>query len=152
MDTALPQDRLRELLDDTLRRVTQTVATIRLGLGQSPPGEGLHTVYITFAEGFRSGLALCAPMSLFIRLAQDILCTEKVAPRDVEDVAKEYFNVVCGHVAAELYRLTKRSARLHLPAFCAGSYIPEGNRVQFTIDYVSDRAERARLVHYVPAT
>lgn len=155
MDRAIPEAHLQDILDQTLRRVTQTAAGIQLQRGGSGPnGAGLCTVYTVFERGFSSALALCADATLFTRLARHMLCMDDVTPQDVEDFAKEYFNVVCGHITAELYRNTNISARFQIPSFCRTRYVPEDRRELFAITYAGDQNEAARLIHYtcVPET
>lgn len=159
MDSAVPQKYLQEVLDRTLRRATQTVAGIRLHRGGSGPDGDLCTVHTVFERGFRSGLTLCADTALFVRLARQMLYMEGIAPEEVEDFApedvgdfaKEYFNVVCGQIAAEIYRSTNISARFQVPGFCRGHYAPEDRRELFAISYTSDRDETVRLTHYTCA-
>lgn len=155
MDRAIPEAHLQDILDRTLRQVTQTSAGIRLQRGGSgPDGAELCTVYTVFERGFGSALALCADAALFTRLARHMLCMDDVTPQDVEDFAKEYFNVVCGHIVAELYRCTSISARFQIPGFCRARYAPQDRRELFALTYTGDRDEAARLIHYtcVPET
>lgn len=152
MDSAVPREYLLDVLDRTLRRVTQTLADIRLDRGGDGPDGDLCTVHTTFERGFGSGLTLCADTALFVRLARGMLHDEEeITSEDVEDFAKEYFNVVCGHIAAEMYRSTNIPARFRVPGFCRGHYAPEDRRALFALSYASDRDEALQLTHYTSA-
>jgi len=150
MDKAIPEKQLREGLDRIMREVTESSAGIALIRGEEAPKEHICTVHIGFRRGFRSSLSLRADAALFARLAQSMLKAEHVTPQDLEDVAKEYFNVLCGHIAAKLYDTTHVSARFSVPCFYWGSYSPEDHKEQFVIRYSSGQNEAAELVHHIP--
>lgn len=117
MHTALPQQKLEALLDAAVREVTEQISGICLSPGGEPPGEDLCTVYIAFRKEFRSSLSLRADAAMLARMAQRAIGIEAVTPQDLEDFAKEYLNVLCGHIAAILYRDTKKAARFSIPFF-----------------------------------
>lgn len=150
MDKAIPEKQLREDLDRIIREVTESSAGIALIRGGEAPGEHICTVHIGFRRGFRSSLSLRADAALFARLAQSMLGTEHITPQDLEDVAKEYFNVLCGHISAALYNATHISARFSVPYFYWGSYSPKDHREQFVIRYSSGQNEAVELVHHIP--
>lgn len=151
MDKAIPEERLRENLDRIVREVTENSAGIALVRSEREPRDHICTVHIGFRQGFYSSLSFRADAALFIRLAQSMLKVEHVTPEDLEDVGKEYFNVLCGHIAAALYKATHVSARFSVPSFHWGSYSPENHTEQFVIRYSSGRNEAAELVHHIPA-
>jgi len=151
MDTAVPQQQLQEIFNQVTLEVTEQMGGIRLHLEQaSPDGEDVCTVHAAFERGFRSSLSLCAETAMFVRLTQYMMGQEEVEPQDVEDFTREYFNVICGHIAASLFRLTKIPSRFGIPAFYRGRFRPEGQTEQFVLRYSSDHAESAQLTHHVP--
>lgn len=150
MNTALPQKELEDLLDAAVREVTAKIAGVRLSRGGGPPGADLCTVHIAFRKEFRSSLSLRADRSMLTDLARSALEMDKVAPQDLEDFAKEYFNVLCGKIAAIFFKTTKKPARFSVPAFYWGGYEPEGQRRQFALDYSDERGRSAQLIHHVP--
>lgn len=150
MDKAIPEEKLREGLDRIIREVTEASAGIELIRGEAEPGEHICTVHVGFRRGFHSSLSIRADAALFTRLAQSMLREEQVTAQDLEDVAKEYFNVLCGHIAAALYKSTHVAARFSVPTFHWGSYSPENYKEQFVIRYSSGRNEAAELVHHIP--
>jgi chemotaxis protein CheY-P-specific phosphatase CheC len=81
-----------------------------------------------------------------------MLNAEHITAEDLEDVAKEYFNVLCGHIAAALYKATHVSVRFSVPSFHWGRYSPENHKEQFVIRYTSGRNEAVELVHHVPVS
>lgn len=151
MDKSIPEERLREGLDRIIREVTEASAGISLIRGEAALGEHICTVHIGFRRGFHSSLSLRADAALFARMARSVLKGEEhITVQDLEDVAKEYFNVLCGHIAAALYKSTHVSARFSVPSFHWGSYSPEDHREQFVIRYSSGLNEAAELVHHIP--
>lgn len=150
MDTAISEEQLKEILDRIVREVTEASAGIYLSQTDSKPGADVCTVHINFRRGFHSSLSLRADTAMLIRLAQSMLNTEQVTRQDVEEAAKEYFNMLCGRIAAALRKETGIAARFSVPAFHWGSYGPEDHREQFAINYSSRRNEAAQLVHHVP--
>lgn len=150
MDTAMPEEKLREVFDRITREVTQDAVGIHLEMGGAAPGDDLCTVHIGFKKGFHSSLSLRADTSMLARLTQSILHKENVTPQDLEDVAKEYFNVLCGHIASALYQATRVASRFDVPSFHRGSFAPQGQREQFILSYADDRDNSAQLIHHVP--
>lgn len=150
MDTAIEQEQLEKMLDQAVREVTEKAGGVQLHRGSSPPAEEICTVHITFKKGFHSSLTLCAEMSMLTRMASRAVRKDSVSAQDVEDFSKEYFNVLCGRIAALLYRAAKVPARFSVPAFYRGRFKPEGQREQFTLNYASDQQEGVQLTHYVP--
>lgn len=150
MDTAMSEEKLREVFDRITREVTRDSMGIPLAEGGNGPGEDFCTVHIGFNKGFHSSLSFRADRKLLTRLSQAILQTEEIGSQDLEDVTKEYFNVLCGHIAQELYRVTRVVSRIDVPFFCRGEFSPQGQRVQFALNYVDDRKDAAQLVHHIP--
>lgn len=150
MNTVMSQEMLQNVFDEVTRVVTETVAGIRIYPGDFPLGENVYTVYAAFERGFHSSLAFCADASVFVRLAQNIIQSPRVTPRDVEDFAKEYFNVLCGNVASKIFQATRVPSRFEVPHFCHGRYGSENLQEHFVISYFSERNEGVQLIHLVP--
>lgn len=148
VNTTISQEILDTVFDEVTRQVTETVAGIRLYRGDTNPSGELFTVHAAFQRGFRSSLSLCAELSVFTRLTQNIMQDAQVTPQDVEDFTKEYFNVLCGHVASRLFQLTKVASRFEIPSFHRGRYQPEHHQDQFVINYFSDKNEGVQLIHH----
>ncbi len=151
MHTAMSGQELENVLDQITRRVTEESTGIRLIPGGPDPTEDVYTVHVRFCRGFHSSLSFRTDSALLTRLTQSMLQEEQVTLQDLEDVAKEYFNVLCGHIVAALFKATRVTARFSVPSFHRGSYSPEGHTEQFVIHYSSDRGEAALLVHHIPA-
>lgn len=150
MNTALPQKELEALLDAAVREVTAKISGIQLYRGGDPPGGDFCTIHIAFRKEFRSSLSLRADTSMLTSLAQSALMVETVTPQDLEDFAKEYFNILCGKIAAIFFMTTKKPARFSVPAFYWGRYEPEGQRQQFALNYSDEQNRSAQLIHHVP--
>lgn len=150
MDTALSRKDLEAMLDSAVREVTETTSGISLCQGGEPPSEDFCTVHIAFKKGFRSSLSLRADTAMLARMTQNAIQEETITPQDLEDFAKEYFNVLCGRVSAYLYQATKIASRFSVPVFRWGHFEPEGQTRQFALNYCDDQRQGAQLVHHVP--
>lgn len=148
MNTVMPQKGLEDIFDEITREVTECAGGISLFRGESCLTGKLCTVSVAFVRGFHTCVSFCAEEPLFTRLTQYMMQNTEVTPQDVEDFTKEYFNVLCGHIAARLFRETKISSRFGVPVFYQGCYIPDGHGDYFAINYTSDRNENAQLMHY----
>ena len=150
MDTAMSEEKLREVFDRITREVTWDSVGIPLAEGGNGPEEDFCTVHIGFNKGFHSSLSFRADRKLLTRLSQAILQTEEIGSQDLEDVTKEYFNVLCGHIAQVMYQVTRVVSRFDVPSFYPGDFSPEGQKEQFVLNYTDDRRDAAQLVHYIP--
>ena len=148
MNTAMTKEMLEQILDQALQDVTERTAGVRLRQGDQPPGEDLCTVHITFDQGFDTSLTLCADTSLLSRMAGNAFHEENVTPDDLEEFSKEYFNVLCGKIAAAIFRTTQASAHFGSPVFYQGRYEPEGQEIQFILTYSDGQREGAQLIHH----
>lgn len=146
----MPQEKLEEVFDRITREVTKNSMGIHLVKADTAPGSNLCTVHITFRGGFRSSLSFRADPAIFVRMTQSVIKGRHITPQDVEDVAKEYFNVLCGHIAADLFKATRISSRFSVPSFHQGRYHPQDQEEQFALSYTNDQHESAQLVHHVP--
>lgn len=152
MDTALSEEKLKEVFDRITREVTQNSVGIQLVQGEDcVPEEDMCTVHISFQKGFRSSLSLRANTALLTHLSRSMLQEEDVTPQDLEDVTKEYFNVLCGHIARAMYQATRVASRLNVPSFYHGDFSPGGQKEQFSLSYSGAGDEAAQLIHLIPA-
>ena len=150
MDTVVPQEGLKEIFDQITRGVTQQAAGISLHEGNVKPTGEMYTVYATFERGLRTSVSMCAEASLFARLTKYMMQEEEITHQDVEDFSKEYFNMLCGQIAARLYQVTKVASRFGIPSFHHGRYVPEGCGEHFELTYTSDGNENAELTCLEP--
>ena len=150
MNTAMSQQELVSLLDKAVREVTEQTAGVQLYPGGEAPGENLCTVHITFSKGFHTSLSMCADTGLLSRMARNVLGEEELTQQDLEDFCKEYFNILCGKIAAALFRMTNIPARFSVPTFYHGRYTPENHQTQFMLTYADAQKESAQLMHHVP--
>lgn len=157
MDTAISQEQLKKVFDRMTREITRKVVGLQLTLVETPsendpPGDDLCTVYVVFKRGFSFGLSLRTDMALLTRLAQSFLQKEELNSMEVEEAAKEYFNVLCGRMAITLFRITRIASRFGVPAFYRESYSPQGFSEQFVLSYSGEQHESVQLVCYAPAS
>lgn len=148
--TAIPREKLVEIFDQVVREITRQAVGVVLCPDAAKPSEELYTVCITFDGHFSASLSFCAERALFIRLAQCMIMEEDISPQDMEAVAKEYLNILCGHIAAQLFPATRTPVRFSVPAFYPGRYVPEKHCEYIVLTYSSDQKEKAQLIHCVP--
>ena len=148
MNIPLPQERLEAVFDRVAREVTREATGICLYEGDIEPSGTLCTVYSEFRRGVDTSISLCADAALFVRLAQGMMQREDVTQKDVEEYSKEYFNILCGHIAAGVHQETHVSPWFTPPEFYYGRYHPHGREIQFSLHYKSDAAENALLIHH----
>lgn len=147
MDTVFRQVDLERAFDQVIREVTQKTGGIRLTPGGRPPRGDVCTVTAIFESGFHTSLALCAETSVFVRLTQHMMGVQRVTERDVEDFTKEYFNILCGHLAGLLFRPSRIASRFGVPSFYRGPFRPEGHQEQFVLTYFSELREGVQITH-----
>lgn len=151
MDTALSRQELEEMLDAAVREVTAATTGVSLHKGGEPPGGDSCTVVVTFKRGVRSSLSMQADREMLVEMARNAFRNKFVTSDDVEDFTKEYFNVLCGRVAGQLFRLTRTRVRFGVPVFRWGRFQPEDQDRQFTLNYSDDQSRGAQLIHLVPS-
>ena len=150
MDTAMTQKELEEMLDRAVREVTEQAAGVQLYQSGDTLGEDLCTVHISFNKGFHTSLSLCADTALLSRMARNTMGEQPLTDQDLEDFGKEYFNILCGKIAAYLFRTTQVAARFSVPDFYHGRYMPKDYRMQFVLTYSDAQQEGAQLIHHIP--
>lgn len=125
VDFVLTQHEFENVLDCSIQDITSRFAGIELTQGGGPRSDDTCTVHTILEGQHRGALLLWADTALLIRVAQKVMGSETVTPRDVEDVATEYFNVICGRVAAGIFQASRVSSRFCSPSFRTGRYLPE---------------------------
>lgn len=148
MDALLSKEILQKVFDQAIREVTEDTAGIELCLYDKPPNGDLCTVYAAFEKGFSSSLSMCAEVAMLARLTRNMMQEEEITQADLEDFTKEYFNVLCGQIAAKLFHETKVASRFGLPDFYYGTFEPPRRKEHFSLKYISKEKECAKLVHH----
>lgn len=144
----LTQAEIQNVLDQVMQDMTKRIGGICLCKRDTVLSSDMCTIYTTFEGSYRGALILCADTAFWARLARYVMQEDTVDPNDFEDLAKEYFNVVCGQIAAGLYRISHSPSRFRIPVFYMGRYIPiEDDGTQNVINYASDQNEGAQLIH-----
>lgn len=123
MTALMPQD-LQQLLDHSIQDTTIHFGGIQLVTKNTALSEDICTVHTVLEGGHRAAILLCADTPLLARLARNILGSNTVTPKDIQDVATEYFNVLCGRISAGLFRVAHISSRFRVPHFQTGCYQP----------------------------
>ena len=96
MGFVLMKQELKHVLNCSIQDVTSRFAGIELTEGDAALSDDICTVHTILEGNCRGALLLCADTALLTRVAQKIMGSENVTLRDIEDVATEYFNVICG--------------------------------------------------------
>lgn len=124
MIALMPQE-LHQLLDRSIQDTTHCFGGIQLVAECTTLSEDTCTVHTLLEGGHRAAILLHADTPLLVRMARNILGSDIVTPRDIQDVATEYFNVLCGRIVSGLFRAAHISSRFHVPRFEPGCYQPE---------------------------
>lgn len=119
------QQQIRHVLHTSIQNTTYEFAGISLTENSGPLSDDICTIHTTWEGSHKAVLLMRADRALLTRLTKRILRSDTVAPQDVEDVATEFFNIVCGQVASGLYRISHISTRFQVPRFHPGSYLPK---------------------------
>lgn len=150
MDNVIHEKELKEMFDQVIREVTERAGGIHLHVSAEEPVGNICTVYAEFERGFHTSVSMCADESLFARLTRYMMNTDDIAPQDLEDFSKEFFNILCGHIAAKVFQATKVASRFGIPSFYRGRFEPADQEPHFVLSYTSDWNERVQLTHHSP--
>ena len=145
MEPVLTHEMFQSAVDRAVWDVVPQVAGISLTAGGPPPSGEVYTVHTQF-DGAPADLALCAEAAFLNRMTRYVTQQERVTPEDQADAATELFNVLCGHVVVELYRLTRARVRFRLPQFSPGCPIPAGCGRLFAATYRSGDREGIQMI------
>lgn len=139
---------LEAVFDRVFRDITQRTAGIRLYEGREEPSGTICTVYAEFRRAFQTSLSMCAEAAMFARLTRHMMRREEVTRENIEDFSKEYFNILCGHIASRLYEEIHVAPWFTPPSFYYGHFRPCGRGTHFALRYTSDAKDNMLLVHY----
>lgn len=138
---------MKDVLNHSIQDTTNRFAGIQLVEQNAELSDDICTVHTMLEGNHRAALLLCADTALLTRLAQNILHSPKVTPQDIEDVAKEYLNIICGQVVAGLFQIARVTSRFQIPSFRTGLYLPEEEAAcQCVLNYDSGDHGRIRLI------
>lgn len=141
-----------DALNQCIQETTSRFAGIELQPGTVALSDDTCTIHTILESTGRTAVLLCADRALLMRLARRIMRQDRVTAQDIEDVATEYFNVVCGRISAGIYRLAHISSRFQVPRFRTGRYRPEELTANHCIlHYTGGKNENAQLV-FIPLT
>lgn len=142
------EHKLPDILSGSLQDTTIRFAGIRLWEDVVAPSDDICTVHTILESDCPAALLLHADRALLIRLAQAIMHQNVLSPQDIEDVATEYFNIVCGRVVAGLFEAAHISACFRSPCFHSGRYLPQtASTCQCILNYAGGDNERMQLIY-----
>ena len=110
---------LSPIMERVACEVTRHVGQLELRpvLDENFPAEtGGCQVQTTLYGGYHSRITLTSNYLFFFNLAKNMM-EESPTLEDVADYAVEYFNVLCGHIVAEIFRVTGVTAKFCGPIF-----------------------------------
>ena len=146
MTTFIHQN-LESILNQCMREITKRFAGIDLLEEEAALSDDICTVHTVLEGNQRAALLLSADTPLLIRLAQHIMHSQTVTQQDIEDVATEYFNVICGRIAAGLFQSANIASRFQTPKFFPGPYLPEESAdCRCELNYTDGNNQTARLI------
>lgn len=139
---------LQSILNCSMQDITSRFAGIQLQEEKTALSDDICTVHTVLEGGPPAALLLCADTALLTRLAKIIMHRDAVTPRDIEDVATEYFNIICGRIAAGIFQVAHIPSRFQSPSFRTGLYLPESDPDrQCVLNYTSGDNEGAHLIY-----
>lgn len=137
---------MHSLIDRVIVKITHQVAKIDLTGSNFAPSEQdptkLYSVQTVLDGLYHEKWEFCADREFFHRVTENMMESKSDDPTDLEEYSKEFFNVLCGHLVAEIFRYTKIPTRFQVPSFvpaCACSNPTE--RENLSMCYSSDHAE-----------
>lgn len=147
----ITQNEIQDILDQVMREITNRMTEIYPCKEESSLSNDVCTVHTTFEGGYCATLTMYVDTALLTRLTQQVMEEEEVSLQDVEDFAKEYFNIICGKIVAKLFQCTHVASRFRIPHFSVGRCNPaEGCGCCCVLSYASNRNEGAQLIHASP--
>ena len=127
-------------------QVAETVANVKLRRERSPLDFGVDmcTVYTSTKGAYQMRLVLCAEKSFLLRIAEHMLGEPISGFGDIEEAAKEFFNILCGHIVGEIARQCRVKAMFTPPSFVRGSCFMKktGKQAESSICFVSSQNEK----------
>lgn len=102
------------------------VAHIQLRMDQPArePETSCCTVYTTTKGAYQVRLALCANRKTLCRIMEGMLGEPSGDPDEMEEAAKEFFNVLCGNIVSEIARKYRVNVLFSPPQFALGGCPP----------------------------
>lgn len=118
---------VQQILDDAARDITKRLAGIELERAQWPQGDSsdIASLYTATTGSYSITVVYHAETRLLRYIAEKMKRRPIEDAEEVEMYAKEYFNILCGHIISKINRLTKASARFGVPNYRRGFYTAE---------------------------
>lgn len=122
-------DPVQAVINHTIKEVFKRVAGIEIRDCTIPHvmSQDLQVVYTTFSGGYEIRFAFYAEAKLWKRITENMLDIQDAKEDDIEECAKEFVNILCGHIVKSIFEKTKTAARFQSPYFVKGNCIPGGS-------------------------
>lgn len=144
---SLTHEQMQNILNNVMIGTTSQMANIDLKNQEFSLSEDLCTVNVVFEGNCKVTISLYADKSFLVRLTKQVLQEEEVTAQDVEDTAKEYLNVICGHLVRELFPLVNKPTKFGFPSFQNGRH-PLNKDAQYCCElyYLNNEKDGVLLV------
>lgn len=144
---SLTQEEIQDVLNYVMVHTTKKMAGMQITTQPPSFSNNPCTVSAIFEGNCDLSLSLCADKLFFVRLAQEIFQDSNVSENDIEDVAKEYLNVICGRLITQVSSLIHKPTSFRFPVFQTGQHIFDGDpRYSCRSYYISDNNDNILLV------
>lgn len=150
-DHPLSDDNLYQIINQQMQRCLRDIGIMDVNCraANSFQDMDLCTIHTTTNGGYQIRLVFYADRTFLLLIAQHMLGEPVADPDDIKECAMEFFNVVCGHVVAAIFRETHAPARFHCPCFEEGYYLPgkEGTDEMLAYCYLGIQDGTAVFMH-----
>lgn len=144
---SLTSEQIQGVLNHVMIYTTQQMADLHLEHHENTALHDACTVNVIFEGNCDVKLSLCADRTFLVRLTQGVLQEETITEQDMQDTSKEYLNVICGQLIAQLFPLKYKPTLFQFPVFQPGNHIiREQTANMYEISYTNDFDENAVLV------
>lgn len=118
---------MQGVLNTVMIYITEEMAGIHLKSKENISINDACTVNVVFEGNCDVKLSLCADKLFFMRITKGVLQEDDVTEQDIQDTAKEYLNVICGKLIAQIFHTKYKPTRFKLPIFENGEHIIDDN-------------------------
>lgn len=143
----IKEKQIQTMFDMVMLDITKQYTGIVLCRRDTLMTGNVCTVYTKFEGEYSATVALCVDLALMTRLTQRVMQQDMVSEEDVEEFAKEYFNIICGRLVAGFFQITKKVLNFQIPSFYIGKYFANDCEKNWRIlSYISDQNECAQFM------
>lgn len=114
------------LISRTTMWIARKVANIQLRMDRPArePKPPCCAVYTTTKGAYQAQLVLCASRKTLRRIAEGMLGESSGDPSEMEEAAKEFFNILCGNIVSEIAHRYRAKVLFSPPNFALDGRCP----------------------------